>query len=342
MTKKERVQAVLERKAPDRLPAQSNFTGSMRRAIAAHLNISPAELDRRFDNHLLRVDLTRNKRTSPGGSIVYDWWGAGFDTAEEGYRIAEHPLGGNTGLASFSWPDPTYRGLLNEASAAVTAENSREDPRFIIPNFGFALFERAWSLRGMEQFMMDMALEPAWSEELLERITEIQVELARKYTALGVDGGYFGDDLGAQRGLLFSPETWRKMFKPRMKRMFDVFTGAGLPVILHSDGDITEIIPDLLEIGLTCLNPCQPEVLEHTRLKQEFGRHLSFYGGVSTQEVLPAGTPEEVHKAARRCVDNLASDGTGLIFGPSHRMMSDIPMQNIDALLESLSYCKLD
>ena len=339
MTKKQRVRAVLERKRPDRLPAQSNFTGSLRAAVAGHLGISPAEIDGRFDNHLLRVDLSPKNQPSTGGNIDYDWWGAGFDTTEEGYRIADYPLAEQNNIASFPWPDPAAPGLMDEASAAVEAENSREDPRFIIPNFGFALFERAWSLRGLEQFMMDMVLEPAWSEELLERITDIQVELARRYVNLGVDGGYFGDDLGAQRGLLFSPDIWRKMFKPGMKRMFDVFTGSGLPVLMHSDGDIEEIIPDLIEIGLTCLNPCQPEVLEHTRLKKKFGRDLSFYGGVSTQEVLPKGTPDDVRRAARRCIDELASDGTGLIFGPSHRMMSDIPMHNIDALLESLAYC---
>ncbi len=341
MTKKTRVQAVLERKRPDRLPAQANFTGAMRAAIAAHLGISPAGVDGRFDNHLLRVDISPEKRSSADGTIAYDWWGAGFDTTEEGYRIADYPLAGQNDIASFSWPDPSGPGLLKEASAAVETENSREDPRFIIPNFGFALFERAWSLRGLEQFMMDMVLEPVWSEELLERITGIQVKLAREYVALGVDGGYFGDDLGAQRGLLFSPDIWRKLFKPRMKRMFGVFTDAGLPVIMHSDGDIQEIIPDLIDIGLSCLNPCQPEVFDHNRLKKEFGRDLSFYGGVSTQEVLPKGTPDDVRRAARRCIDELASDGTGLIFGPSHRMMSDIPMHNIDALLETLSYCTL-
>ena len=87
--------------------------------------------------------------------------------------------------------------------------------------------------------------------------------------------------------MLFSPEQWRELIKPRLARLFAVFREADLPVILHSDGDIKAILPDLVDIGLTCLNPVQPEVLEHSWLQREFGQHLSFYGGLSTQDVLP-------------------------------------------------------
>jgi len=154
---------------------------------------------------------------------------------------------------------------------------------------------------------------------------------------LGVDGGYFGDDYGAQRGLLFSPRWWRQMIKPRLARMFAVFRDARLPVILHSDGDLWPILPDLVDIGLTCLNPVQPEVLDHARLYREFGQHLSFYGGISTQAILPHGSPDEVRAATRACARELAPEGTGLILGPSHRMQSDIPPENVAAMLEAFA-----
>ena len=175
--------------------------------------------------------------------------------------------------------------------------------------------------------------QPAESEELIERITDIQLRLAKRFLKLGVDGGYFGDDYGAQRSLLFSPKIWQRMIKPRLGRMFALFREAGLPVILHSDGDIWPILPDLVDIGLTCLNPVQPEVLAHARLYRESGRHLSFYGGISTQDVLPKATPAEVRATTLACVRDLAPDGTGLIIGPSHRMQSDIPAENVDAML---------
>jgi uroporphyrinogen decarboxylase len=135
--------------------------------------------------------------------------------------------------------------------------------------------------------------------------------------------------------MLFSPKLWRQLFKPRLARMFAVFRDAGLPVILHSDGDIWAILPDLVEIGLNGLNPVQPEVMEHGRLHREFGKHLSFYGGISTQTVMPTGTTGQVKEAAAACIRELAPDGTGLVLGPSHRMQSDIPVENVAAMLEA-------
>jgi uroporphyrinogen decarboxylase len=135
--------------------------------------------------------------------------------------------------------------------------------------------------------------------------------------------------------MLFSPRLWRRMFKPRLARLFEPFREAGLPVILHSDGDIRAILPDLVEIGITALNPVQPEVLEHAWLQKEYGDRLAFYGGISTQGVLPSGTPEEVRVAAAECLRTLAPRGTGLMIGPSHRMQTDIPGANVAAMLEA-------
>jgi uroporphyrinogen decarboxylase len=195
------------------------------------------------------------------------------------------------------------------------------------------LFERAWSLRGFDELLMDMAGRPEWVEDMLDRITGIQIQLARRFIAAGVDGGYFGDDYGAQRSMLFSPRMWRRLIKPRLASMFAVFAEAGLPVILHSDGDIRAILPDLVEIGVTTLNPVQPEVLDHAWLEREYGRTLSFYGGVSTQSVMPHGDMELVRKATLECARLLAPARTGLVLGPSHRMQSDIPPRSVEAML---------
>ena len=197
------------------------------------------------------------------------------------------------------------------------------------------LFERAWSLRGFDALLMDMLERPEWVEELLDRIAAIQIALGKRFVAAGVDGGYFGDDYGAQRSMLFSPRLWRRLIKPRLAAMFAVFLDAGLPVILHSDGDIRAILPDLVEIGLTTLNPVQPEVLEHAWLHREYGSKLSFYGGISTQEVLPTGNAEAVRAATLACARKLAPEGTGLLLGPSHRLQSDVPAHSVDAMLEA-------
>ncbi len=322
----------LWRQPVDHLPVQTNYTPVMARKLIDHFKVTPSELPARLDNHLLRLDLTHSKRLNDDGKIGYDWWGAGWDTQTEGYWHSFAPLAGSTDLARFPWPNPNDPQLLNEAAGAMAADNGQH---FTAPNFGMCLFERAWSLRGFDALLMDLVTEPAWVEELLERITEIQIVLAKRFIGLGVDGGYFGDDYGAQRGMLFSPKIWRQLFKPRLARLFAVFREAGLPVILHSDGDIWVILPDLVDIGLNCLNPVQPEVMEHGRLYREFGQHLSFYGGISTQSVMPSGTPAQVREAAAACIRELAPDATGLVLGPSHRMQSDIPVKNVGAMLEA-------
>ena len=102
---------------------------------------------------------------------------------------------------------------------------------------------------------------------------------------------------------------------------------------MHSDGQIGEILPDLVELGLTAFNPVQPEVIELTWLRKTFGDKLAYYGGISTQTILPQGTPNGVLNAVKDCATVLAPDNTGLILAPSHRLMQDIPLENIEAML---------
>jgi uroporphyrinogen decarboxylase len=332
MSRKERVLRALRSEPVDRLPTQCNYTPAMGRLLARHFGIALEELPDRLGNHLLRVDLAHSRPISEDGSIEFDWWGAGWDTRTEGYWHAFAPMKDATALERYPWPDPERHDLL---SAAMNLIEARGADYFVAPNFGMALFERGWAMRGFEAMLMDMIERPEWVEDLLDRITAIQLVLANRFVAAGVDGGYFGDDYGAQRAMLFSPRLWRRFIKPRLAKMFSVFLDAGLPVILHSDGDIRAILPDLVEIGLTTLNPVQPEVLEHNWLHKEYGAKLSFYGGISTQGVLPAGNAAEIRSATLACARSLAPAGTGLLLGPSHRMQSDIPVQNVEAMLRA-------
>lgn len=329
---KERLLRALSFQTVDRLPTQVNYTNSMGVALATHFKISTGELPVFLDNHLMRVDIHHTPSFSSDGLSRFDWWGAGHDISEEGYYIRVNPLGQLKDLDSFPWPNPEAPGLFEDAKRTIETYGKEY---FIVPNLGFALFERAWSLRGFEQIFLDMGEDSGFVEELLDRITTIQLCLIQRFLDLGVDGGYFGDDYGAQKGLLFSPASWRRLIKPRLAKLFAPFHERGLPVLMHSDGQIQKILPDLVEIGLTTLNPVQPEVLDHNWLHENFAGKLSFYGGISTQTVLPNGTPEEVTNAITSCIRSLAPDGTGLMVAPSHRMMSDIPIENVAAMLST-------
>ncbi len=333
MNHKERMRCAVCHEPVDRLPTQIGYTKAMGEKLAAHFNVTLAELPARLDNHMIRVDLSFPSRLSTDGKIRYDWWGVGFDTQEEGYFPGYCPLAETDDLDQFPWPDPHDPHLLDEAARIISADQGEH---FITPNFGFALFERAWVLRGFEKFLIDIAADPGFAADLLDRITEIQLALIRRFITLGMDGGYFGDDYGAQKNLLFSPNTWRALIKPRLARLFAPFREAGLPILMHSDGQIAKILPDLVEIGLTTLNPVQPEVIDHQWLHETFAGKLSFYGGVSTQTVLPGGTPGEVKEAVLKAISILAPDRTGMVVSPSHRMMVDIPTENVEVFLETM------
>jgi uroporphyrinogen decarboxylase len=337
MTYKERMRRALLHLPVDQIPTQMNYTKSFGQKLTRHYGVSEQALPGRLGNHMIRVDIQFDPSYSKDGKVNYDWWGVGFAVEEEGYFASVNPLADSRDLESYPWPDPNDPRLLEKALKTIEDDAGMH---FITPNFGFALFERAWTLRGLDTFMMDMALDPGFAEELLDRILEIQLVLIRRFIDLGVDGGYFGDDYGAQKNMLFSPKMWRKYIKPRLAQMFAPFREAGLPVIMHSDGQIHAVLPDLIEIGLNALNPVQPEVLDHAWLKQTFGNRLAFYGGISTQSVLPNGSPGDVKKAVQECIHHLAPDRTGLILAPSHRMMTDIPLENVGALLDAFS--KLD
>jgi uroporphyrinogen decarboxylase len=332
MTPKERMVCALTHQPVDRLPTQINYTPSMGQRMAEYFDVPLGELPAFLGNHMLRVDISYESRFSSDGKLKFDWWGVGFDTEEEGYFTAFNPLADSKDLDAFNWPDPNDPQLLVGAQKLIATDGKEH---FVAPNFGWALFERAWSLRGFETFLMDMALDPGFALELLERITEIQLALIKRFIDLGVDGGYFGDDYGAQKGLLFSPKQWRSLIKPRLARLFAPFREAGLPILMHSDGQIGPILPDLVEIGLTTLNPAQPEVLDHVWLKATFADNLAYYGGLSTQTVLPYGSPAEVQEATRMCKQILAPKNTGLVLAPSHRMMTDILMESVAAMLDA-------
>lgn len=332
LTHKERMRRALNHEPVDRLPTQINYTDEMGEILCRHFGVSPQELPARLDNHMVRVDLNHTPYFNEDGSAKYDWWGVGWDTQIEGYWPADPPLANTTDLDSITWPDPHAAGLLDNAARIIKADNGQH---FITPNFGFCLYERAWSLRGFETLNMDMIINLDFVEALLDRIVDIQLVLIHRFINLGVDGGYFGDDYGAQKNMLFSPKLWRKLIKPRLARMFAPFREAGLPVLMHSDGDIGVIMPDLVEVGLTCFNPVQPEVTDHAWLRQTFGNKLAYYGGVSTQSVMPFGSPADVKAAVKACAQTLAPNHTGLVIAPSHRMMVDIPMANVEAFMEA-------
>jgi len=201
-------------------------------------------------------------------------------------------------------------------------------------NIGFSLFERAWTLRGMENLSMDFHLNPEFVHELLGAIADYNIAQAREALKYDVDAVHFGDDWGQQQGLIMGPVLWREFIKPQLKRMYAAVRDAGKYVTIHSCGDVDELFDDLVDIGLNCFNPFQPEVMDTAALIGRYRGRLAFHGGLSTQKVLPYGTPDSVRAEVRRLID-LGSEG-GYVFSPAHSVEGDVPAENLIAFIEEI------
>jgi uroporphyrinogen decarboxylase len=209
-----------------------------------------------------------------------------------------------------------------------------KNDNFVIAYQHFGLFERAWALRGYENLLTDLYYNRSFVEELLDRITDYQVGLAKRFVDAGVDGVRFGDDYGTQKGLAMKDKDWRELFKPRIQRVYQVYQNAGLPVMQHSCGDLRKILPDFVDLGLNMLHPVQPLVMPIRDLAQGYGDQLSFFGGIDTQELLPYGTSDQVRRATKECIEVLGKNG-GYMIAPSQEIMSDVPLENIEALVSA-------
>ncbi len=144
-----------------------------------------------------------------------------------------------------------------------------------------------------------------------------------------------GDDIACQKGMIFSPDLWRRFLKPAWKAVYEAARAvAPVSIWYHSDGDIAAVIPDLIEIGVTILNPLQPECMDLADLKRRYGKHLVFDGTVGTQTTMPFGSPEEVRKVVWERVRALGGDGA-LILSPTHVLEPEVPEANVEAFCEA-------
>jgi len=184
---------------------------------------------------------------------------------------------------------------------------------------------------------MDFIINPGLAEEILNIPYQYHLTAAKKLTEMGVDMIWIGDDAGTQKAMLFSPQIWKKFFKPKMANFISEIKKINptLKVAYHSDGIIYPIIPDLIEIGLDVLNPIQPAAMDPYKLKKEYGDKLCFWGTLDEQYTLPFGSPSEVRKEVLSRI-NLVGEQGGLIIGPTHNIQLDTPMNNFWAMVDTI------
>ena len=266
-----------------------------------------------------------------------DEWGTEWGHAEGGVGATSLscPLADLSRVKEYlahRFPDARAPGRLDAAAAAIRVHGAR---RYCMGVNTLSIFERLHALRGLEDTLMDLCTGEPLVMELLDRLVDYHTELIRSWGGIGADGFFLGDDWGSQRSMIVSADLWRRIYRPRYRTLFDEIHRAGMDVIYHSCGNIMDIIPDLIDIGVDVLDPVQPGAMDPREIARRFGGSLAFYGGINVQE-LAGRTPGEVKDEVRRLIDILGTPfGNAFMVAPANVLTPDIPLENIAALCEA-------
>lgn len=332
MTKRERMLNAIQHKDTGIVPYNIELTSEEEEKVCSYLGILKEQYFDWIGNHAEKVGY------NIGGSYIKpgyfkDEYGVVWNRSglDKDIGIVDEVLIKEYDLSSFKFPEPDVAEI--EKATLKLLNNGRDSFKF--GKIGLAYYERAWSLRGMQDLLMDFMLEPEFVEELFEKILEYNMKVIDTALKYDIDGFYFGDDYGQQTGMIMSPDKWRKFIKPGLARMFERVKSAGKVVALHSCGNIIDIFGDLIEIGLDIYQTFQPEIYDLKKVKEKYGNNLTFWGGISTQKMLPFLTPEELKTQVKEIMQIMSVNG-GYIAAPTHQVPADVPAENIAALAELL------
>lgn len=263
-------------------------------------------------------------------------WGVGFEPSDtEHFTHMIHPMEKFDNIDQFvNYPYPSPNMDYEWRKLKEDVANAKKHDRVPVGWLALTIFEIAWYLRGIEEFLIDMHSDSEFCNYLLDRITNIRCTQALNYVKSGVDILHLGDDIATQLDLMMSPELWRKHLKKRLKKVIDTAKNENPNIIIdyHSDGNVIKVIPDLIDIGIDVLNPVQPECMDPVAIKKEYGNRLSFRGTIGTQSIMPFGTSEEVEKYCTKMIE-IVGIGGGLVLSPSHMIEPEVPWRNIEAML---------
>ncbi|TVR61231.1 MAG: uroporphyrinogen-III decarboxylase-like protein [Spirochaetaceae bacterium] len=327
MTKRDVIRAVLEGRTPPYVPWSFGFTVEAREKLVKHFGSD--DLEPVLGNHLLGLGDGVGFFDDIGDDRVRDVFGVVWDRSiDKDIGVVERIVLDEPSLAGYHFPDPVHERFFADIPEKIATYGDR----FRVFNIGFSLYERAWTMRGMENLMIDFIDNPAFVRALFRAIAEYNIAQVRRAVEFDIDAVYFGDDWGQQHGLQMGPAKWHEFIYPEITRMYRAVHDAGKYVFIHSCGDVDELFGDLISIGVNCFNPFQPEVMDVFSLMREYRGRLAFHGGLSTQKTLPYGTADEVRDETRRLI--AAGRDGGYILAPAHAVEGDVPLENMLAFIE--------
>ena len=287
----------------------------------------------------------RNQNREPHSPFIDDW-GTGQREIEPGVWFpGVHPLKNSISIQdieNYPWPDMDDPSRV--AHIKGEAEKLAQQNQYAIMGTPWLLFpfERAFAMQGMDTFLLNMAMYPDFAKALLEKHLQLCKQLMGHFleqAGENLDIIKIGDDLGTQEKLLISPKMYRQILKPIHADLIAfIKEHTKAKVFFHTDGDVFDLIPDFIEIGVDILNPIQTsagKMADLSALKNHYGDKLVFCGAIDTQHILPSGTPQEVRDEVKRVIEVLG-EGSGYMVASVHTIMHEVPPENILAMVDAV------
>ncbi len=331
MNNRERVLASLEHRQPDQTPYHIAFTQAAHDRMVNYYG-DPHFLRRLGNCFEIHRTISKDRWIEVFRGIWRDPFGVRWDrTVDKDIGTVCNQIVTEANLDEVVFPE--VEDLRNWEELPPLSEDPGE--KFTVVNLGFSLFERAWSLYGMENLLVAMACNPAFVHRFLDKILQFNLAVIEKVNQYRIDAIMFGDDWGTQKGILMGPRLWREFIKPRVSEMYRAVHASGKYVFIHSCGKVEDLFPELIEIGVNVFNPFQPEVLDVFAAKRQYGDRLSFFGGISTQRTLPYGSITQVEDEVKRLISEVGKNG-GYFVAPAHDTPADAKPENIAAMISVL------
>ena len=331
MTSRERVRRTLTFRSPDRIPRDLWMLGTVPRRHKAELQAILERFPGDFVYAPVRYGPNLRAKGSTGDLIGHtDEWGCRFDVLEEGVHgeVREPILSDWNALAGLTPPESLLEGLNVSSSHAFYGETDK----FVLCGSTVQPFQRLLFLRGFANAMEDLAHEPGELHYLLEMLHDFFLRELKLLAPASADAITFKDDWGTQTSLIISPKKWRRLFKPMYAEYCRIIHEAGKFVFFHSDGQISSIYPDLIEVGVDAINS-QLFCMDIEGLAARHKGQITFWGEIDRQHVLPYGTPDDVYVAVRR-VRSALDDGSGGVIAQCE-WGNDNTAENIAAVFEA-------
>lgn len=347
-THRERLITAFSRRVPDRVPRSLNLSPALKEALQKAMGtedlVAAFDLDVNHDQAVQRepssieTDFSRYFYEIPPGAYYSEWGEMWYPADFYHFTGQKKPMASFTSIKQieeYPFPDIDAEYRYTQVPAKVEAVKQQGLPAISAYDCGF--FEQAHGVRGMDNFLVDLMINPDFAHALLEEIAVRKIGAAVQYAQAGADIVFIGDDWGYEKAMIMSLETWREYFKPLLMREVSAIRAVRPDVIIayHSCGHVEPVVPELIECGINVLHSVQPEANDPAKLKKLYGNHLSFWGTVGVQSTFPFGTPEEMERVVKERIETVGQGG-GLLIAPAHVIEPETPVENVLAFIRAV------